>query len=317
MVFQKRAFAFSQTLTVQFCYLVFIAANFYFNIYFTIPKFLYRKKYLAFAAGMLAGILVTACLRVPLAMYLNKHYFLPDKPQPEAGELLSSSFLNIFIWVVCIISGKLITDRFRFQQYVDQVEKARSKAELDFLNAQFNPHFLFNSINSIYGHIDKHNATARSMLLTFSEMLRYQLYECNTDSIAIDKEIGYLRNYVAMQQARKEDNLVVELFVDDQVRGFSITPLLFIAFIENAFKYVGNGEEKESRVVISFQRTGEELLFKCINTRDAAQPNGIRDNGIGISNARRRMALLYPDRHDLRIAAEDDRYEVSLKIRLS
>ena len=157
MVFQKREFSFSRTATVEFCYLIFIAANFYLNIYYTIPVFLYRKKYALFATIMLAGILLSALLRVPLAMYLNKHYFLVGKSLPGYSSLFTDSLLNILIWVVCIVAGKLIIDRFYFQQYVDEMAKQKEAAELDFLNAQFNPHFLFNSINSIYGHIDKHS----------------------------------------------------------------------------------------------------------------------------------------------------------------
>jgi LytS/YehU family sensor histidine kinase len=266
---------------------------------------------------MLAGIVITAVCRAPLAAYLNSHYFLVGRPQPDTRELLTGSFLNIFIWVIFMVAGILVADRYRLQQYADRVEKEKSKTELDFLNAQFNPHFLFNSINSIYGHIDKQNATARDMLLTFSEMLRYQLYECNTESIAIDKEIGYLRNYVVMQKARKEESLLVELYVGDGVKGFSIAPLLFIAFIENAFKYVGNYEEKENKVIISFERTGDELQFRCCNTRERVYADGIRDKGIGISNARRRMELLYPGRHRLQIADEADRYEVLINLQLS
>ncbi|HSZ87377.1 MAG TPA: histidine kinase, partial [Puia sp.] len=254
MVFQKRAFAFSRTVTVEFCYLIFVAANYYFNIYFTIPKYLYQKKYFTFFVAMLAGISVTALLRVPLAMFLNLHYFLVDKTQPGFTELLLNSFLNIFIWTVCIVAAKLMLDRVRIQRHVDEMTKEKEKAELDFLNAQFNPHFLFNSINLIYGHIDKQNAIARNMLLTFSDMLRYQLYDCSNNSIAIEKEMNYIKNYVALQKARKEETLAVDLGIDENMKGFMIAPLLFIAFIENAFKYVGNSDEKENCVKISFEK---------------------------------------------------------------
>ena len=317
LAFQKRTFSFSRTATIEFCYLIFIAANFYYNSYFTIPRYLYRKRYIAFVVSMLGGIAVGALLRVPLAMYLNKNYFLVDNRQPDFSQLLQNSFLNIFIWVVCIVSGKLIIDRSRFQRYVDEMEKEREKVELDFLNAQFNPHFLFNSINSIYVHIDKSNVTARNMLLTFSEMLRYQLYDCNSNSIGIDKEMGYIKNYVALQQARKEESMIVNLFIANNVKGFAIAPLLFVAFIENAFKYVGSSDERENRVDISFYKEGDDLFFRSFNTKDLSNINRIDHKGIGIANAKRRLALLYPGKHNLAIKESEYCYEATLKILLS
>jgi two-component system LytT family sensor kinase len=317
LVFQKRTFAFSRTMTVEFCYLLFIAGNYYFNIYFTIPKFLYRKQYLAFAASMLAGIVAGALLRVPLAAYLNKHYFIPGKPQPGFSELFFNSFINIFFWVVCFVTIKLIADRIRFQKYVDVIEKEKSKSELDFLNAQFNPHFLFNSINSIYGHIDKTNSTARNMLLTFSDMLRYQLYDCNTDSVSIDKEINYIRNYVALQQSRKEENLVIRFFVDENVKGFTIAPLLFIAFIENAFKYVSSNDGKENKIEISFKKENDALVFTTLNTKDINGTIKMHHKGIGIANAKRRLGLLYPQKHFLDIINDEQLYRVKLKLELA
>ena len=107
----------------------------------------------------------------------------------------------------------------RFEKYIEGIEKEKIQNELDFLKAQFNPHFLFNSINSIYGNINKSNSTAREMLLTFSEMLRYQLYECTTSKISIEKEINYIRNYVTLQQTRKPDNLSIQLHIVEDVKG--------------------------------------------------------------------------------------------------
>jgi LytS/YehU family sensor histidine kinase len=266
---------------------------------------------------MMLGIVVTALLRVPLATYLNQHHFLVGQQQPGAVQLFINSFVNIFIWVVCILAGKLIIDRFHFQQYVDEMAKEKEQAELDFLNAQLNPHFLFNSINSIYGHIDKHNTGARNMLLTFSDMLRYQLYDCSSNAINIDKEMSYIKNYVALQKARKEENLAVQLSIADNIKGFTIAPLLFIAFIENSFKYVGSGDEAENSVTISFSKMGDTLYFKCRNTREIYFANHIEHKGIGITNTKRRLELLYPNKHQLDITDDKTFYEVNLKIQLA
>jgi len=114
-IFQRRSFTLSHTATIQFCYLIFIAANFYFNIYFAIPEFLYRRRYLQYALLFIWGIGMAALIRVPLATFLNAHYFLVGKPQPGRSELFVSSFINVFIWTAIITSVKLIYDHFRFE----------------------------------------------------------------------------------------------------------------------------------------------------------------------------------------------------------
>ena len=314
MVFQRRSFAFSQTATIEFCYLLFIAANFYFNISFAIPRFLYKQLYIKYSALFLSAVLVTALLRVPLALFMNATIFLVGRPQPTASALFVSSFVNIAIWSALIVAAKIAIDRFRVQQYVEQINKEKSKTELDFLNAQLNPHFLFNSLHSIYGHIDKNNSTARNMLLTFSDMLRYQLYDCTNEAIDIDRELDYIKNYVALQRSRKEEDLVVNFHVDKNVKGLKVAPLLFICFVENAFKYVGVTEEGENRIDISLSRQEESLLFKCLNTKDPIPVTSIEHKGIGIENTRRRLNLYYPDNYSLDIQENKDYYFVKLKV---
>jgi len=317
MVFRKRAFAFSQTATIEFCYLLFISANFYFNIFFAIPRFLYKQRYLGYLLLFLSAVFVTAVMRVPLALFMNANIFLVGKAQPTASALLVASFLNIFIWSALIVSVKIAIDRFHFQQYLQEIKKEKSKAELDLLNAQLNPHFLFNSIHSIYGHIDKKNNTARNMLLTFSDMLRYQLYDCNSESVDISRELEYIKNYVILQRVRKEEDLVVNFEVDKNLKGLKIAPLLFICFVENAFKYVGVTEDAENRVDISFSRQDDNLVFKCVNTKDPIPAVNIDHKGIGIDNTRRRLTLHYPERHFLDIQERREYFLVNLKIKLN
>lgn len=314
MVFQKRAFTLSRTATVEFCYLLFVVANYYYNVYFIIPKCLYKQSYIVYGILFSLGIVVTALLRVPLAVYLNAHYFLVGKPQPTPSAVFVASFVNIFIWSLCLVAARVIYDRYHFHLYTEEVKKEKAKAELDLLNAQLNPHFLFNSLHSIYGHIDKHNTGARNMLLSFSDMLRYQLYDCNTNTIDIEKELRYISNYISLQKARKEDSLTVNLAIDGRASGFTIAPLLFICFVENAFKYVDSNEQ--SKIDISFCKEGPILKFRCYNTREEHCQPDIQHKGIGIENARRRLALHYGGKHELEISDTTTHYEVNLKIEL-
>ena len=323
-LFHDHVFTITRTLTVQFCYLLFVAANYYLQLRYAIPRLLHRKRYLSFILLFPAAIALSALLRTPLAIWLQVHVFRPGSPAPDAAGVFRDSFLNIFIWVVFMVAVQQILEKIADRQYVDAMEKQRIRNELDFLKAQFNPHFLFNSINSIYGHIDRKNGKARGMLHSFSEMLRYQLYECNVDKIVIEKEIQYIRNYVALQQERKEENLRVELDIAEDVRGFTVAPLLLITFVENAFKYVSGYEDRLNEVVISLRRKETGLVFRAYNTtedggtgRASGAIGATGKGGIGIANARRRLDLQYPGAHELSIADRGDSFEVLLHLTIS
>ena len=316
-LFHDHVFTVTRTLTVQFCYLLFVVANYYLQVHYAIPRLLHRKRYLSFVVLFPTAIALSALLRTPLAIWLQVHYFRPGSPAPDAAAVFRDSFLNIFIWTGFTVAVQQVIEKIAVRQYVDAMEKQRIRNELDFLKAQFNPHFLFNSINSIYGHIDRKNGKARGMLLSFSELLRYQLYECNVDKIIIEKEIQYIRNYVALQQERKEENLRVELEIGEEVRGFSVAPLLLITFVENAFKYVSSHEDRVNEVVISIRRRGEMLSFRAYNTKDEGESvRAIEKGGIGITNARRRLDLQYPGQHELLIEDRGDGYEVIVHLNI-
>ncbi len=147
-------------------------------------------------------------------------------------------------------------------------------------------------------------------------MLRYQLYDCNNSTISIDKEMTYIRNYVALQAARKEESLAVQLCIDDSVKGFNIAPLLFIAFIENSFKYASTADETENKVEIKFTAADNVLHFECYNTKDPDYRADMEHKGIGIANAKRRLSLLYPGRHLLETTNNELFYNVKLQLQL-
>lgn len=316
VVFQKRAFALSRTATIEFCYLIFIAANFYFNIYFAIPGYLYRRKHLQFAVLFFAGIAIAAMLRVPLASYMNAHYFFV-KPGPDAKELFIASFVNVFIWTTIIISAKLTYDHFRFEESMHLIKEEKSKAELDLLNAQLNPHFIFNSLNTIYGEIENGNSIARNLILSFSNMLRYQLYDCNHQQVLILDEVAYIENYVRMQRARLEEDVDVILTIEEQLGSFHIAPLLFISFLENAFKYAAPSELYGHRIEISFSRMRDTLFFRCFNTKAEADMTNSPGGGIGLYNTRKRLSLHYPGKHDLQIIDREEYFLIELTIEIN
>lgn len=313
-VFRNGTLVLTHAITIQFCYLLFIAANYYFNTLYIIPQLLNKKRYLEFGGLFILGITVAALVRIPVSMLVTLYVFKVSGAQFNYVTIFYNSFVNILFWVVLILAGKMIAEKIRSEIYIEKIEKEKAANELNFLRAQFNPHFLFNSINSIYGHIDKSNKPAREMLLNFSELLRYQLYECNVEQIELDRELNYIKNYIDLQKSRIDERIRVS-FCDAQIGGnLKIAPLLLITFIENAFKYVGFNEGSDNYIDIKLTHQNQQLIFKIINTKDACISQAEKSSGLGIANARRLLLLLYPNKHLLQINDQKESYEVTLTL---
>lgn len=317
-IFGDYSFSLSKTVSVQFCYLLFITADYYFTIYYIVPRFLKKRKYVFFILLSAGIIAFSALLRALVSMELNTHIFITG-PQPAFGALYIDSLVNIFIWVELFIISTMIADRISNQQQLVLLEKERVKHELDYLKAQINPHALFNSLNSIYGHIDKNNQTARNILLKFSDLLRYQLYDCGEDKISLEKEIEYIRNYISFQQIRKNENLQVGIEIDAPPGQYTIAPLLLVILIENAFKFVSNFADNENKICIKLTVVDNLFTFYIYNTTEHEETASavIGQGGIGIVNLKRRLELLYPGKYEINFKQEACHYEATLKLQLA
>ncbi len=286
----------------------------YLNLFVLIPKFAQPKRWFAYVAFLILDFAVYVFAKNAHDVYLYG-YVLGD---PEKQFFFYNTFYNLsiaFFYMAFAVALQLSREWYEQREHIRKIEIEKLNTELDYLKAQINPHFLFNSINTIYFQIDKQNAKARETLSSFSEMLRYQLYECNGHDVDIEKEISYLKNYVDLQRHRKDDNYKI-IFEHEDVKGFRIAPLLLIPFVENAFKHVShfpNGNE----INIRLQRENGSFLMTVKNTCDTASLKSSSGSGIGLKNASRRLELLYPSRHNLTIKNEDKAFEVSLELKLN
>jgi two-component system, LytTR family, sensor kinase len=221
---------------------------------------------------------------------------------------------------------RIFNDQIKTRLAMETLQKEKAKTELDFLKAQMNPHFIFNYLNTIYFQINKENQTARTTLLKFSELLRYQLYECNTEHISIEKEVAYLENYIGLQRLRYGENYKINFETDPSVASslamttssFEIPPLLIVPFVENAFKYVSNHADKLNEIEIKLDRDGAFFTCYVRNTTEPMRektPN--ESGGIGLQNVRRRLDLLYqPNDFELKIEDNATDFVVFLKLRI-
>lgn len=288
-----------------------LAVVIYINIFALIPKLAQKQKWALYVAGFI----------LDLAFYVmakNAHDMLLHNAIPDEHYFFENSFYNLSIalfYMAFAVALQLSREWYQQREHIRKIEVEKLNTELDYLKAQINPHFLFNSINTIYFQIDKQNSTARETLSSFSEMLRYQLYECNGHDVDIEKEISYLKNYVDLQRHRKDNNYKIT-FDHSGVHGFRIAPLLLIPFVENAFKHVSHFAHG-NEINIRMHRDNDSFKMHVSNTCDDSNYKSSSHGGIGLKNASRRLELLYPSRHNLEINTQPHLFEVNLELKLN
>ncbi len=292
-----------------------LAAMIYITNYILIPQLLYKKQYVWFAIIFVVMIFCSSIIKMNILGRLLNSYQLIN----WSDNLKKSLYDNIIPHFFLVIAGaaiKLMFDYGRLQQRMAETAREKAEAELNFLKSQINPHFVFNSLNSVYFLINKENTEARDALHKFSEMLRYQLYEINDDKIPIEKEINYLKDYVDLQQLRKDEKYTVQFNCTSDIKGFSIEPLLLIPFVENAFKHISHFSDKINFIKVDMLMVNRTFVFSVINSKEMQQTTE-QHGGIGLNNVKRRLELLYPGRHELKINDTGSNFAVQLNLQLS
>jgi len=304
-------------LTVTVIKLFDLALLIYIANYILVPKFLYRKKYFLFALVFISMVAVSSIIKMQILGRVTHTPQLINWTVDFKTRLYDNIIPHFFL-VIAGVAVKLIADYFRMQNRLVEIAKEKAETELNFLKSQINPHFLFNSLNSVYFLIDKNNTEARQALHKFSDMLRYQLYEVKGEEISIEKEIGYLKDYIGLQKLRTE-NISVQFNVDEGMKSFCIEPLLLIPLVENSFKHLShfaNGKQNEIRIDLSKQNG--EMSFQVRNTTEGRHVHEFsNDGGIGLTNVKRRLELLYPQKHKLTISEKEGWFDVQLNIKLN
>ncbi|WP_298734926.1 histidine kinase [uncultured Chitinophaga sp.] len=296
-----------------------LAGAVYFTNYVLIPRLLYRQRYAGFFLSFTALIIFTGWLVIQALNLVLRPYAasISQWPNSNLNSQLYDVYIPLFFMVGAIAGIQFYIDQLKTQHRLQSALRASAEQELQYLKAQINPHALFNSLNAVYFLIDKENKAAREMLMQFANLLRYQLYDSNTDTISIEKEAQYVANYVAIQQMRHNENCEVSFYCDPGMRQFQIAPLLLIPFVENAFKHVSAHVNAPNRVNISLRRQGSFLQLETYNTCEQMQRENGKHKGIGLANVKRRLELLYPERHHLQIDKTAQAFHVTLDIRIA
>ncbi len=227
-------------------------------------------------------------------------------------------FIPIVITFAFFLLGgtiALVKDLYRRDKLAKQREIQKTETELRLLKNQLNPHFLFNSLNSIYSLVRNKSAEAPEAVITLSELMRYMLYEAKEEKVSLSKEVNYIKNYIALQRLRLSNSEHVTLVIKGNYEKRKIYPLLLISFIENAFKY-GTDFKGVTDIAISIEIVGDKLMFR-VNNFLGNYKKDEKSSGIGLTNIKSRLELLYPHSHSLNISKDNKRYFVDLELILS
>jgi two-component system, LytTR family, sensor kinase len=275
------------------------------------PKY-YKESYKnKFYIYVIISFLSMICLRVLGVSLINYFAFdLPFRPYYAFFAYFIRYCITSVIYYSTVAGFYVILTRIYLDEKIKELELEKKNTEIAYLMSQINPHSIFNTLNGIYTLIDKGNSDARLSVSKFSSMLRYQLYDCLKDKVSMKDEIEYLQNFTYLYELRVE-GVKSSLSYDENLLSKKISPLLFVPFVENAFKYACPDSQK-SQIEIKLSSIENGIHFSCINSFNENKKNEY--GGIGIKNVTRRLQLLYPNKHKLIINQTKPIFEVILEI---
>ncbi len=312
-----------------------LAVSFFYICYYVlVPKLIMKKRFWLF------GIIVAACLvgsnfvaqtaaphfpaRKTIDLQIEgtnesgSHFFseqrtvsVPPPHGPDRARMLSFSVLLIF---AVSTSASLAVHYYKQEKLQKETQKEKLTGELQFLKSQINPHFLFNVLNNMYSLSLKKSDLLPDVILKLSGMMRYMLYESEDKLVLLTSEITYLDNYIDLQKLRLLNNVDISVMKEGNFDNKYISPMLLIPFVENIFKH-GITHDTSSYIFIYIKLDGDTLIFKTDNPFTGQKAKD-KASGIGIQNVRRRLELIYPQRHSLQTEVLNGRYIATLVLQL-
>jgi two-component system LytT family sensor kinase len=292
----------------------------YINLYVLMLAYYYRQKYISYAVSMLLVLFASGLLQ----RYLTYRFIVPWE---RLHDPVRYSMENLNFWIPIRILRisiqaypvvaitmliKLMGNAYYQQKNLREMEKEKFSAEMGFLKAQINPHFFFNTLNSLYALTLKGSDQASKVVLRLSALMRYILYDAGADKVLLKDEISHLENYISIEQMRFADRLELSFQYSGDIEGKMIAPLLLLPFVENAFKH-GLAEDT-GWITINLKVMDCRLFLKVENSYPANVKKS--SHGLGLNNVKRRLDLTYPGKYELQLNQNNEIFEADLKLDL-
>lgn len=290
----------------------FLAVAVYVNLLWLIPAFFNTRRYLLFT--------VLEVLNVFFFILFNYYASFLFEGGQHSENLMAEFFAELILVMIFLVIStmlKFMRDSIALQDVelrMKEVEKQKVEAELRALKAQVNPHFFFNTLNSLYAlSLDKSDK-APELILKLSDLMRYVIYESKDDLVPAGKQIEFLQSYVYLERLRSNEGLEVRFEITGDRLDIKVAPLIFLAFIENAFKHGAKDQKDGPYIHVAFNLEQEDRVVFSIENRADPFRKRHPDGGFGLENVKKRLELLYPGKHNLNISESVTSYHVELTI---
>ncbi|MDN3595436.1 histidine kinase [Zunongwangia endophytica] len=296
----------------------------YFSVYFLIPTFIYKKRYILFSIILFFAIFCMVIIKFELTYFLISSNVWPEGPETHSltANYIIQMMLGEFYVISFFTAIKITIDYISTNQKAAKLEQSKLETELRFLRSQISPHFFFNTLNNIYALTLEKSQKAPEVVLKLSELMRYLLYETKNKRQSLEKEILCIQNYLDLERIRYGDNLNVEMEISGEILGKELSPMLLIPFVENAFKHGVNENIGNVFIKIILKVEDDFLYFEVANSvsqkRKKKLPKQLKPSGgIGIKNVKKRLELGYTkDEYKLDIGEKNGHFSIQLKLKL-
>ena len=295
-----------------FCYAI---------LYYLMPSFWYKQKYISFFIGIIllsTGVYWFYFLEhIFIFKAIHHHAGLPFRPVAIVYWFTLISFFTYFpVSGALVIALKILKNFYIKLKENQQLTRENANAELQLLKAQIHPHFLFNTLNNIYSFALNKSPEASGLVGKLSDTIYYMITECNADFVTLGKEIKMLKDYIALEKVRYGDRLELKLEFNNEDDDVVIAPLLMIPFVENCFKHGTSMMTGKQWIHLSITMKDDLLDFKISNSKPPESTPTQTKHGIGLQNVKKRLALLYPEKHFLKFDSTSNVYSVEMQIKL-
>jgi two-component system LytT family sensor kinase len=284
----------------------------YVMMYWALPRY-FEKRYLEIAVVL--PVVFLLCSWVVHALFVSVGYYAENIGIWDASKILIRGFY-LFANAAIAVIIKLTKLWYENQRRVADMESTRMEAELKMLREQVNPHFLFNTLNNLYGLVDRNPRQAQEMIVGLSRILHFMLHDSNLRMIRLGDEVACIRDYIDLERVRYGNKLSLSINLEPGCEDLTIAPLVIFPFVENSFKHGASESIGPAWVNIDFSRYRENFVFKIENSKSSQAKGSSNGHGIGLSNTRRRLELIYGTDQSLQITDTDDAYLVVVRIRL-